>query len=536
MASEVRPIGAMKALGATRGRIVRLYLPQALLLGSAALLVAAPVGLWGSRALTSFLAVFLNFDIASFAAPAWVHALAGAVGLGVPFLAAVPSVWKGTRVPVREALADFGATRDAFGTGVLDRWLARAGGRSRPVLLAVRNVFRRRARLGLTLATLTTAGLFFLSALNVRASLVHTLDRFFALHPYDLQVGLRGMAPHASIDRAAARTEGIVRVEKWIATEGAVPSAGGTAAPEASRPSGAHGGGGHGGGGHGGGAGGDRFPVLALPAGTGLLAFDLVEGRGLESGETDAMVVNEALAARRPQFRAGSTVPVQMGPAVVAWRVVGVTREPFAPPVAYVPLAFFEARGHVDQANALRVKLAGTDAGSVNRVKDALERHLGAEGVRVTSNLSRAERRLGFDQHMLMIYVFLFVVAGILGVIGGLGLMTTLSLNVLERRRELGVLRAIGATPGTIGRIVIAEGAFTALLGALLASLLSWPASRALGDLAVQVMFRSRVDFALDPLGPPAWSLLSLLLGGLASFLPAWHASRRSVREAISWE
>ena len=59
---------------------------------------------------------------------------------------------------------------------------------------------------------------------------------------------------------------------------------------------------------------------------------------------------------------------------------------------------------------------------------------------------------------MLMIYVFLIVMSVILGGVGGLGLMTTMSLNVLERRREMGVLRAIGASPRAVWLIVVAEG------------------------------------------------------------------------------
>ena len=51
---------------------------------------------------------------------------------------------------------------------------------------------------------------------------------------------------------------------------------------------------------------------------------------------------------------------------------------------------------------------------------------------------------------MLMVYAFLIAMSAILASVGGLGLMTTMSLNVLERRRELGVLRAIGATPRAV--------------------------------------------------------------------------------------
>lgn len=147
-----------------------------------------------------------------------------------------------------------------------------------------------------------------------------------------------------------------------------------------------------------------------------------------------------------------------------------------------------------------------------------------------------ADRRYGFDQHMLMIYVFLVVMSCILVGVGGLGLMTTMSLNVLERRREMGVLRAIGATPRAVWLIVVAEGGVISLLGWALATLAAWPVSKGVGDFLVTRMFKTPLAFVFEPSGVLVWLAVSLLLGAAASFLPAWHASRRPVREAIGYE
>ena len=80
---------------------------------------------------------------------------------------------------------------------------------------------------------------------------------------------------------------------------------------------------------------------------------------------------------------------------------------------------------------------------------------------------SKADSRFSVDQHMVMIYIFLIVMSGILAGVGGLGLMTTMNLNVLERRREMGVLRAIGASPpGVAHRDYRRRGDRRARLGA----------------------------------------------------------------------
>jgi putative ABC transport system permease protein len=531
LSAQIRQIGVMKAIGATPGQVGRIYLGQALLLGAAALLLAFPAGRTGGRLLCRSMAVFLNFDIASFSVPLWVDALVAAVGLVVPLCAAAYPVWKGGRVPVREALTDFGVSRGAFGEGALDRLVAGWTGSARPLLLALRNGLRRRARLVLTLATLAAGGVFFMTALNSRASLVATLDGLFRTRKFDLSVTFGSMADSGKVQRAVRETPGILRWEGWIVTQAALPSTGPTAAEQTTGTN-LHGGDPHGSSL----VSSDRFPIAALPADTKLLEPRIVEGRRLLPDDRDAIVVNTALAAKSPALKVGQSVTLAMGPADVTWRVVGMAREPFTPAMAYVPLRFFEEHGHTGQFNSLRLALAKTDQDSVRRTRAALEDNLEREGVKAIFAVSQAESRFAFDQHMLMIYVFLVVVSGILAAVGGLGLATTMSLNVLERRREMGVLRAIGATPRIVWLLVVAEGIAAGVASWALASLLAWPVSLALGRVMSGVLFKSGLDVVFEIRGLMVWLLVSVGIAAAASLLPAWHACRSSVREAIGYE
>ncbi|MGE0454585.1 MAG: ABC transporter permease [Vicinamibacteria bacterium] len=535
MAAQLRQIGVMKAVGGTRARIAAIYLGQASFLGVAALAVALPVGLVGGRALCRYMAVFLNFDLDNLSVPAWVYLLDACVALLVPLLAAAWPVWKGTSASVREALDDFGVSRNAFGTGAFDRALAGAGGLGRPLLLAVRNGFRRRGRLALSVVSLSAAGVFFMSALSIRSSLVHTLDRLFDAMKFDLSVGLGQMQPWERIATALESTAGISRAEGWIATEASL------AEPEPAAGAGAHAAGAagdaRGGGPHAAAAGGDGFRVVALPAETKLLVPEVVKGRALVAGDADAIVVNAQLADRYPQLEVGREVSLRMGDRTLAWTVVGVVREPFVPAGAYVPKRHFERQGGLgDVTNSLRLALERNDPASIERARAALDAALEREQVRGASSSAKGDGRYSFDQHMLMIYVFLLVMAGILAGVGGLGQATSMSLNVLERRREMGVLRAIGATPRFVWLIVVCEGVAIGLLSWALAAVLAWPVSRLAGDAMVLAMFRTPLDFRFETGGVLIWLGVSVAIGAVSSLVPAWHASRRPVREAIAYE
>ena len=503
MASQVRQIGVMKAIGGTRWQIARIYFSQALFIGIAAVIVALPLGLLGSRALCEYMAVFLNFNINSFAVPVWVYLLVAVVGIAAPLAAAAFPVWKGSGAPVRVALADVGLAQTSFGASWFDRALARIGGSFRPLLLAIRNSFRRRARLALTLLTLAAGGLFFLAALNVRASMINTLDRAFATRKFDLTVTLREMYDSEKLQQAVRDISGIKRAEGWLTTEGSL--------------------------------GNERFGVVALPADTQLLEPVIIEGRGLLAGDTDAIVVNNALAGRLAELRVGKTVTLSIEGVEKNWRVVGLAREAFSPPVGYVPLSGLQQQSP-QMVNSLRLALDQADEDSIAEVKTNLDRNLERQGMRARSSTSKADTRFGYDQHMVMIYVFLIVMSVIIGCVGGLGLMTTMSLNVLERRREMGVLRAIGATPRIVWLMVIAEGLVIGVLSWAIAAVLAWPISKFVGDRLISMMFRSGLDFTFEPLGLVIWLAVSIALSAVASFVPAWRASRATVREALAYE
>ena len=504
MASQVRQIGVMKAIGGTRWQIARIYFGQALFLGIAAVLVSIPLGVIGSRALCDYLAMFLNFDLKSYAVPVWIYLLVAVVGIAAPLISAAYPVWKGTGVPVRVALTDFGLSRTTFGAGAFDRLIARIGGTISPIVFAIRNSFRRRARLALTLLTLAAGGLFFLAALNVRASIINTLDRMFAARKFDLIVTLSKPYEWDRIQPAVNTTQGITHAEGWYMTDGSL-------APET------------------------RFSVTALPLNTQLLDFEMLEGRFLQPGDTNALVINTTLAGRSPAMRVGETVTLRIGTTQSTWRIVGLAKEAYSPAIAYIPLDFIQQQ-QPGMVNNVRLSLAHNDFDSISIVKESLDRNLEQQGVRARGSSSKAETRFGFDQHMVMIYVFLIVMSAIVGSVGALGLMTTMSLNVLERRREMGVLRAIGATPRIVWLIVVVEGLVIGVLSWTIAALLAWPVSKALGNVLVRAMLKGGVDFVFEPWGLLIWLIVSISVSAAGSFIPAWKASRVTVREALAYE
>ena len=109
-------------------------------------------------------------------------------------------------------------------------------------------------------------------------------------------------------------------------------------------------------------------------------------------------------------------------------------------------------------------------------------------------------------------------------------------MNVMERTREIGVMRAIGANNAILMRMVIVEGMLIGLISWGLASLLAFPISKLLSDTISLAMFGLESSFGVTPLGFIIWLAAAVVLSVLASVIPANHATRLTIREVLAHE
>jgi putative ABC transport system permease protein len=157
-------------------------------------------------------------------------------------------------------------------------------------------------------------------------------------------------------------------------------------------------------------------------------------------------------------------------------------------------------------------------------------------GLDVSSVLTRFQSRAGADVLFNVITMLLMSMAILLAIVGGIGLTGTMSLCVLERIREIGVMRAIGASNGAVLRVIIVEGVVIGLMSWLLATLLSLPIGKLLSNAVGIQMFNTPLSYTVSLVGVLLWLGLVVLLSVLASFVPAQSAANLSVREVLAYE
>jgi putative ABC transport system permease protein len=267
-----------------------------------------------------------------------------------------------------------------------------------------------------------------------------------------------------------------------------------------------------------------------------LITPTLVEGRWLLPEDENAIVLNTFMLKDEPDISVGDEIELTIEGEDSKFRVVGILKGlPF--PMGYVNFDYFsELVGGVGRGGVVFVQTERHDALYLSQMEKRLEQHFEGIGLNVSSTMTSTTERGQVENQFNVLVVFLLIMAILLAVVGGIGLMGTMSLNVLERTREIGVMRAIGASDGAVLQVVIVEGVLIGLLSWLIAIGLALPLSKALSDAVGISILQAELNYTFSTGGTVMWFVIALILSALASFWPARNASRVTVREVLAYE
>lgn len=513
---HIRQIGVMKAIGARTGQVIGMYFVLVLALGAIAALISIPPSAVLGYSLSTTMAQMLNFDLFGFRIPTEMWTLQVAIALVVPVLASIYPILHGTHITVREAISNYGLGRDKFGKSLIDRLVAVLGRLlflSRPAMISMRNTIRRKARLALTLSTLTLGGAIFIAVLNLSSSFDVTIQQTFGYFLSDVNLELNRSYRNVQIEELAKRVPGVKYVEAWGFQMGQLMAD-------------------------------DQQTSLdvvfaAPPSGSTLIQPVMTSGRWLMSGDENAVVIGNHVIAKRPDLRVGDDIIIKINNKDYTWHVIGIYQMAgtTSTPILYANNEYLGAiLGQVGRGNSYRVSISPNDPASQQRTAAQLQTILQNGGIKVGQITTSAEQMALQGQSINVLVYFLGIMAIMIALVGGIGLMGTMSMNVLERTREIGVLRSIGAPNGSIVRLVLVEGLMIGILSWLLGSLLAVPLSKLMDD-AVGIAFMTQpLTFTFSYAGLMVWLLIVLVLSGLASILPALNAVRLTVHDVLAYE
>ncbi len=415
------------------------------------------------------------------------------------------------RITVREAINDYGLSKVNFGRSLFDRVIGTIRGLPRPLLLSLRNTFRQKGRLGLTLATLSIASAIFIAVISVYASLTTTMNRALSYYGFDLAVQFSRAYRIEQISNVVKSLPGVVTAETWDSTSGRIILADGNES--------------------------DPITVIAPTENTTLLKPTILAGRWLKSSDENAIVINTDVLRVAPDVRVGDQITLKLDEKETEWTVVGIIRSVLTGPTAYANYPYFSRTlGRYGEAASTYVKVQNPDSQYQTLMAHLLEDHFEHAGIRVGSTTTVADLRRTAVSQYNVIFVFLLLMVVLLTIVGGLGLTGTMSLNVLERTREIGVLRAVGASNSSVLQIIIFEGILIGLMSWLIGIFLALPLAWILSGVVGTGFLREPLPLTYSFTGVFLWFLAVLILSTIASYLPARRAVKLTVRDILAYE
>jgi putative ABC transport system permease protein len=490
-------------------------------------LMAVPLGGQGAFALALFIADKLNFSLLGYRIVPLALIVQIIVGLAVPLLAGLLPVLNGSRITVLRAISGDAAreteekhkggkkqesTFEQFETMAAASLARRGIHIPRPLLISLRNTFRRKGRLALTLFTLTMGGAIFIAVFNVRVTLFDYIDSIGDYFMADVTLDFNKPYRLNDVNLTGMRYPGVTYVEGWAFANAEVLFPDGMAA--------------------------DNLLILAPPVESELVAPIMVAGRWLQPGDSKAITVSESLFDKFPDLEPGQYLRMKVNGKEDDWLVVGIFK--FVSQqgtIAYGTYDYISRLTHLAKRSvSYRIVTERHDTAYQTMMAEKLDAYFRDQGYDVREARTGQSTLKTASESLDILVAFLLVMALLTASVGSMGLAGTMGMNVLERTREIGIMRSIGAVDSEIMRTVIVEGVVIGSISWVLGAILSFPFTYMLSTIVSLAIFNSPIDVHFTFLGFIIWLAVVLVLSALASVLPARNAAGLTIREVLAYE
>ena len=495
VAEQTGEIGIMRAIGARRRQVAFVYVRTALLLGALGAVVGVALGIVLSNVLARYFASEFWAVGAGFGVDVPVVLVSAAVGLLAPPLAALPAIRRGVRVDLREALESTGSAVGGQDAG--DRLLRRARFLPRTIQIGLRNVGRRRRRSLATALIVALAVGNLLACLGLAAAATKATRQAWGDHLEDVQVSTGGRALFDErAQRAIRATPGVAEAEPVLKNTVAL---GGREA--------------------------FVWGVERVP----LLRYRVAGGRWFTAAEERArarVAVIERNLAQIAGVEVGDRITLATAAGPLHLRVVGTAKNQQEDGTAlYVPLTTVRSiLGQPTGASTFWIRTSSPAPAFVDRTTTSVESRLAALGYEVGSEVTYVAERDEVAANR-SITTSITVLGFVIVAMSMVGLASAITTAVIERTREIGILRCIGARARDVRRIFVTEGLTLAFAGWLLGIPLGFVLNRSLVWLIWEVV-EVRIPFVFPPWNIALALAGTLLLALLVTLLPI----RRAVR------
>ncbi|HZR40433.1 MAG TPA: ABC transporter permease [Ktedonobacteraceae bacterium] len=513
IAEQMKIIGTMKVLGGTKSDILKSYLLTVLIYSLLGTFLGLALGITLGYAGASQFAKIELFYLGPFSIPLNVFLIGIGSGIGAPLLAALIAVLDGTRITVHEALGAYGVTSVSASP---NPWLPDIAERliwiPQTVWLGFRGIFRKRGRAIMTISALALSGVTLLAVTTFTYSINQMALQLRTNYTYDIKVRVTSdpqifSRPLPQLHQILDGLSNVARVEagnsSWMVTPWGT------------------------------------LDLEGVDVNTQVYRKPISAGRWFLPGEQNVVLLDEQIL-HQAHLSIGDTVTFSDGNGHKAtWKIIGAVDDmPTEVGLGGAAITSIENVNQLQKEPANSVGLLYIQARDhspaalqqlTNRVDQAMQPVGNADPA-----LTKQDELDTDERSALSICIIFYVAAVGVAMVGILGLYNTLTSSVLERQREIGIWRSMGASNWQVSRAFWIEGLSLAGLAWLLGAIVGVPIAYGFDLLVSHWLFP--VPFAFDAGALPLMLLALVVIATLASFGPTARASRARIATILRYE
>jgi putative ABC transport system permease protein len=508
---QVKVIGMMKAIGGTRKTIVLSYLCTILLYSVVGTILGLTLGIIVGYAGAEKVALLKAMDLGPFFVSPNVLLAAVGTGIGIPLLASLWPLLEGTSVTVREAIGSYSLA----GGGHINnsRWLRLLVERffwvPQIFWLGFRSMFRKRRQAIMTITALVVSGTTFLAVMTASYGINQFVQHQFDNYSYNIIVTMKRQPSRALLQQVAA-IPGVSRAEPGYTVSITTPQG--------------------------------LLSVYGLTADTKIYRKPVTSGRWFRADERDVLLVNESFLQQSHLALGDKLVVHDDYGHQQTWTIIGTIHEAntYMASTAVTSIANLQqligneaGSTGAQLSTQIYIQTSNRSEAALTQVIDKVDDDLSSIGIAGTAQ-TKSRFLSNTQAGLLSIYSIFYAAAIGVALTGILSLYNTLTSSVVERQREIGVWRSMGASHWQVALVFWIESLGLATMAWLGSIIVGIPASYGFVLLVSRWLFA--VPFTFDPWSMPLMLPILLVIATLASLIPALRASRVRIASILHYE
>ena len=508
MSTQTKQIAIMKATGANTCDIALPYFLYVLLISIAAIFISLPAAVFAGSNYSDLAAGILNFKITSYSVPFWVFVIQLSSGIVIPLIASSYPIFRSCMITVKDGLSEHSESNKKAKTSIsfVRRSISKANTK---ITIPLNNILRKKGRTILAILALAAGGVLFMTSQNIVASINKTVDVSMKTFNYDHDVRLHGQYTNDKIMKALYGIEGIDKAEIYKANTAMFKK------PDGSDSA--------------------YYLIKALPGNSEMVNFEFVEGSEIKASD-NGVIINKGLWEDEKWIRPGMTVTMEIGGKSSTVTIAGIVNEVPPLPSIYMSLKDYENYYSGNFKQNMLISTKNTNSEEQLKISRAIEENFKASGIEISENWNIGLLRKAFVEHLQVIVIFLSVISLLAVAVGGLGIASAIGINITERKRELGILRAIGVNSRQMICMISIEVLLMGLAGWLTGLILSYPISIVAGNYFGQIFLHSDLNNVISFPGALIWLAISIIVAIVSGLAPAFKAASSPLREMLSYE